>query len=60
MDRLDTLGVPAENRTAWETGHVGVLLRTLRGGLERVVGRALDDGRTAPTGTTAAGTGADE
>jgi dienelactone hydrolase len=55
LGTLDAWGVPTANRTAWETGHFGVLLRTLRGGLERILSRALDDGRTAPTGTVAAG-----
>jgi hypothetical protein len=41
---LDAWGVPAENRTAWETGHFGVLLRTIRGDLGDVVDRALARG----------------
>jgi hypothetical protein len=38
---LDAWDVPPGNRTAWETGHFGVLLRAIRGGLDGVIDRAL-------------------
>ena len=38
---LDAWDVPAANRTVWETGHFGVLLRAIRGKLDGVVGSAL-------------------
>ncbi|AUV83959.1 alpha/beta hydrolase [Salinigranum rubrum] len=38
---LDAWGVPEENRTTWETGHFGALLRSIRGDLEPVVDAAL-------------------
>jgi hypothetical protein len=38
---LDAWGVPDANRTAWETGHFGVLLRSIRGDLAPVVDAAL-------------------
>ncbi|WP_136590012.1 alpha/beta hydrolase family protein [Salinigranum halophilum] len=49
---LDAWGVPAENRTAWDTGHFGTLLRSIRGDLAPVVERALAvdvAGQTTPT-----------
>jgi hypothetical protein len=38
---LDAWGVPPENRTVWDTGHFGVLLRAIRGELEPILDAAL-------------------
>jgi hypothetical protein len=54
---LDAWDVPPANRTAWETGHFGVLLRAIRGDLEGIIGAALafaDDAADATGADTAA------
>lgn len=51
---LDAWGVPDANRTAWETGHFGTLLRAIRGDLSPVVDAALSAGSSPASTRTVA------